>query len=84
MKTLPNFFKKKPVLSKIKKEEPIFKEQVLATKKTEIKEVKTIVPANKMKRQSSMPALHIGPADKVARIYIQTAMATMITGNSVA
>ena len=51
MKTLPNFFKKKPVLSKIKKEEPIFKEQVLATKKTEIKEVKTIVPANKMKRK---------------------------------
>ena len=51
MKTLPNFFKKKPVLSKIKKEEPIFKEQVLATKKTEIKEVITIVPANKMKRK---------------------------------
>ena len=51
MKTLPNFFKKKPVLSKIKTEEPIFKEQVLATKKTEIKEVKTIVPANKMKRK---------------------------------
>ena len=51
MKTLPNFFKKKPVLSKIKTEEPIFKEQVLATKKTEIKEVKTIVPENKMKRK---------------------------------
>ena len=51
MKTLPNFFKKKPVLSKIKTEEPIFKEQVLATKKTEIKEVKTIVPANKRKRK---------------------------------
>ena len=51
MKTLPNFLKKKPVLSKIKTGEPIFKEQVLATKKTEIKEVKTIVPANKRKRK---------------------------------
>ena len=51
MKTLPNFLKQKPVLSKKKTEEPIFKEQVLATKKTEIKEVKTIVPANKMKRK---------------------------------